>query len=271
MTGLIVDLIVGNTVRTIEALGYNLIQSSNKFCRVNFKPYTYFGNAFRISDFRDISGYDFDMYITAIYCGKSDYFDCLNDVCAINVNSDCISGQTEKSHAEACNQFFKIYEVVLKGFTSMYNELKIRCSDLRDTALKHVETITSEELEVAIRRVQSYNEHLEKLQDWRLQMLSRLNLIACKQFQLVRFRDTKTDSAWTVDVDDALFNAMQELISFTAKYILTGMQKLGTELYKLEATSYQHSADDVESNISNDTINPNTNKNISEGEDTHLF
>lgn len=79
LTGLITDLIVGNAVRTMEALGYSVIANLNRFRRVDFKPFVNFGNAFRLAEFTRIPEYDFDMYIAAVNCRKFEYPDYLDN------------------------------------------------------------------------------------------------------------------------------------------------------------------------------------------------
>lgn len=265
LTGLITDLIVGNAVRTMEALGYSVIANSNRFRRVDFKPFVNFGNAFRLAEFTRIPEYDFDMYIAAVNCRKFEYPDYLDNDYDEDQDFDSGSG----FRCEDINQCFKIYEAVLNGFISIYNELKIRCKELRSNAISNSAFITSSELETAIRQVQDYNDQLDHLQYWRLQMISRLNLIASRQFRLVRFKDTQPDLSNVSDVDDMLFSAMHELLAFTAKYALVGLQDLSTKLHKEELPAHKQAL----SKTSNSDFIGKSRDNLgnTENHDTHLF
>ena len=270
LTGLITDLIVGNAVRTMEALGYSVIANSNRFRRVDFKPFVNFGNAFRLAEFTRIPEYDFDMYIAAVNCRKFEYPDYLdNDFDDWDYDEDQDFDSGSGFRCEDINQCFKIYEAILNGFISICNELKIRCKELRSNAISNSAFITSSELETAIRQVQNYNDQLDKLQDWRLQMISRLNLIASRQFRLVRFKDAQPDPSSVSDVDDMLFSAMHELIAYTAKYALVGLQDLSTKLHKEELPARKQAS----SKTSNSDFIDKSKNDLSDTEDhdTHLF
>lgn len=267
LTGIIADLLVGNNSRSIEALGYELVGESNRFHRVTPQYFKHFGSAFGLSNFMVYPCADVDVYISAVNSAKigngiddfddnSEDFENLNNDSDIDDFNDSFVSSQDSRHIMS-GQCFKAFDSILKGFVSINRELKLRSGDLRETALKRTATITSAELEAAIKQVQLYNEHLDMLQDWRLQMISKLNLISCSQFKLVRYKDVRPgDLGASEDVSNILFNCMQNLLVFNARYALRGLQGLSSQLYS-----------PVKSNHSMKQQSKSSNEDL----DTHLF